>query len=81
LQRRTLDSMALLLQRLHLELELLVDAGLSTVNALRATTSLPAKYFGLDDRGAIEPGYRADWVLIDGDPSTDIRATRSIRRV
>jgi len=59
----------------------LVDAGLSTVDALRAATSLPAKHFGLNDRGVIEPGYRAYLVLVDGDPITDIRATRSIKRV
>jgi imidazolonepropionase-like amidohydrolase len=68
-------------ESLHEELELLVDAGLSTVEALRAATVLPAKYFGLHDRGVIEPGRRADLVLIDGDPIADIRATRLIRRV
>lgn len=66
---------------LHRELELLVDAGLSTLEALLAATALPARYFGLSDRGAIEPGKRADLVLIDGDPLDDIRATRSIRRI
>jgi imidazolonepropionase-like amidohydrolase len=68
-------------ESLHDELELLVDAGLSTVEALRAATVLPAKYFGLHDRGVIKPGRRADLVLIDGDPIADIRATRLIRRV
>ena len=66
---------------LHHELELLVDAGLTTVDALRAATSRPARYFGLGDRGVIEPGRRADLVLIDGDPLQDITATRSIRRI
>jgi imidazolonepropionase-like amidohydrolase len=68
-------------ESLHDELELLVDAGLTAVEALRAATVLPAKHFGLSDRGAIEPGRRADLVLIDGDPIADIRATRQIRRV
>jgi imidazolonepropionase-like amidohydrolase len=68
-------------ESLHLELELLVDAGLSTVDALRAATELPARYFGLPDRGRIAPGLRADLVLIDGDPLADIRATRNIVRV
>jgi imidazolonepropionase-like amidohydrolase len=68
-------------ESLHEELELLIEAGLSTVEALRAATVLPAKYFGLHDRGVIEPGRRADLVLIDGDPVADIRATRLIRRV
>ena len=66
---------------LHHELELLVDAGLSTVDALRAATELPALHFGLLDRGAIEPGLRADLVLIDGDPVADISATRKLLRV
>jgi imidazolonepropionase-like amidohydrolase len=66
---------------LHHELELLVDAGLSPRDALRAATSRPARSFGLPDRGAIEPGLRADLVLIEGDPLRDIRATRSIRRI
>ncbi|GFE13402.1 hypothetical protein Sgleb_14490 [Streptomyces glebosus] len=66
---------------LHHELELLVDAGLTTVDALRAATSLPARHFGLTDRGAVEPGLRADLVLVDGDPIAHIRATRRIRRI
>jgi imidazolonepropionase-like amidohydrolase len=68
-------------ESLHDELELLIEAGLSTVEALRAATVLPAQYFGLHDRGVIEAGRRADLVLIDGDPIADIRATRQIRRV
>ncbi|WP_432000088.1 amidohydrolase family protein [Streptomyces sioyaensis] len=66
---------------LHQELELLVAAGLTPAEALRAATSLPARHFGLTDRGAIAPGLRADLVLIDGDPLSDIRATRTITHV
>jgi imidazolonepropionase-like amidohydrolase len=66
---------------LHHELELLVDAGLTNLDALRAATTRPARYFGLGDRGVIEPGRRADLVLIDADPLHDITATRSIRRI
>lgn len=66
---------------IHTELELLVNAGLSTVEALRAATVEPAKYFGMTDRGAIDPGRRADLVLLAEDPIKDIRATRSIKRV
>jgi imidazolonepropionase-like amidohydrolase len=66
---------------LHHELELLVDAGVSTVDALRAATVLPAQSFGFRDRGAVQPGYRADLVLVDGDPLTDITATRKIQRI
>jgi imidazolonepropionase-like amidohydrolase len=68
-------------ESLHQELELLVAAGLSPAEALRAATSRPAQVFGLSDRGAVEPGLRADLILIEGDPLTDIRATRRIRRI
>lgn len=63
---------------IHRELELLVAAGLSPAAALAAATSVPAKAFGLADRGRIAPGARADLVLVDGDPTADIRATRRI---
>ena len=66
---------------LHHELELLTGAGLSTVEALRAATVLPAQHFGLTDRGVIAPGKRADLLLLSGDPVADIRATRAIERV
>ncbi|GAA1715189.1 amidohydrolase family protein [Nonomuraea bangladeshensis] len=63
---------------LHRELELLTEAGLSPEEALAAATSVPARHFGLDDRGRIAPGLRADLVLVDGDPTRDITATASI---
>ncbi|WP_410623648.1 amidohydrolase family protein [Amycolatopsis sp. cmx-8-4] len=66
---------------LHHELELLVQAGLSALDALRAATSLPAQHFGLSDRGAITPGLRADLVLVDGDPTTEISTTRNLVRI
>jgi imidazolonepropionase-like amidohydrolase len=66
---------------LHHELELLVDAGLTPLDALRAATTRPARYFGLGNRGVIEPGRRADLLLVDGDPVRDIKATQAIRRI
>lgn len=63
---------------LHHELALLVRAGLSPAQALAAATSAPARCFGLSDRGRIAPGLRADLLLVDGDPCTDITATRNI---
>ncbi|MDN8622665.1 amidohydrolase family protein [Corynebacterium sanguinis] len=68
-------------ESMHDELALLVDAGLSTAEALRAATSTAAHAFSLDDRGAITPGLRADLVLVDGDPLTDIAAARRVLRV
>jgi imidazolonepropionase-like amidohydrolase len=66
---------------LHRELGLLVDAGLSAVEALRSATVLAARYFGLADRGVIAPGRRADLVLIDGDPVQDIGAVSRVAAV
>lgn len=65
----------------HDELELLVEAGLTPVEALCAATSGPADVFGLNDRGRIMPGRRADLVLLGADPTIDITATRDIRGV
>jgi imidazolonepropionase-like amidohydrolase len=66
---------------MHHELELLVAAGLSPLQALQAATSLPADAFGMADRGRIAPGLRADLVLVQGDPTADVTATRALVRV
>jgi imidazolonepropionase-like amidohydrolase len=62
----------------HRELLLLTQAGLSPEEAIAAAMSMPARHFGLGDRGRVHPGKRADLVLVDGDPTRDITATRSI---
>ena len=66
---------------LHEELSLLVGAGLSPLQALAAATSATAKAFHLDDRGMIQLGRRADLLLVEGDPTVDIVATRNIVEV
>ena len=63
---------------IHREMELLVQAGLTPTEALRSATSVPAQAFGLNDRGRIAPGLRADLLLVKGDPALDITATRDI---
>lgn len=63
---------------IHRELELLVQAGLRPLEALAAATSIPAARFRLSDRGVLAPGKRADMLLVRGDPTRDIRATRRI---
>ena len=63
---------------IHRELELLVAAGLTPREALAAATSVPAAIFGLTDRGRVSPGLRADLLLVDGDPTSQITATRAI---
>jgi imidazolonepropionase-like amidohydrolase len=66
---------------MHRELELLVKAGLTPIEALTAATSTPAAAFNLKDRGRIAPGLRADLLLVDGDPTTDITATRAVATI
>ncbi|KAI2465704.1 putative hydrolase [Annulohypoxylon bovei var. microspora] len=68
-------------ESLHHELELLVQAGLTPLEALRAATSLAAQHFNLPDRGRIAPGLRADLVLVEGNPDEDITATARISKV
>lgn len=63
---------------LHRELELLVRSGLTPVEALASATLEPARAFGFYDRGRIAEGLRADLVLVNGDPTIDITATRDI---
>jgi imidazolonepropionase-like amidohydrolase len=63
---------------IHRELEMLVQAGLTPLEALAAATSAPAAAFSLKDRGRIASGLRADLLLVDGDPTRDIAATRGI---
>jgi imidazolonepropionase-like amidohydrolase len=63
---------------LHEELVLLVEAGLTPTEALIAATSAPALAFHASDRGRIARGLRADLVLVDGNPTEDVLATRNI---
>jgi hypothetical protein len=67
---------------LHDELALLVIAGLTPAEALRSATLNPAKFLGLDKTlGSVEQGKIADLVLLDANPLTDIRNTRTINAV
>ena len=67
---------------LHDELELLVEAGLSPVEALRTATSNPAAFLGrADDFGAVAPGKVADLVLLDANPLDDISNVRAVSGV
>jgi imidazolonepropionase-like amidohydrolase len=67
---------------LHRELELYVQAGFTPLEALQAATLVPARAMKKDkELGTIEVGKRADFLLVDGDPLTDIRLLRRIRVV
>jgi imidazolonepropionase-like amidohydrolase len=64
------------------ELELLVECGLTPVEAIRAGTFDNARYFRQEERlGSLEAGKLADLVLVEGDPSKDISAMKQVRLV
>ena len=64
---------------LHEELELLVKAGLTPLEAIQTATRNPAEFLGLlDSQGTVEKGKIADLVVLDANPLDDIRNTRSI---
>ena len=64
------------------ELAELVNAGVSTIDALRAGTLYPVMSLGLEDSlGTVEAGKLADLVLLEGDPLADIRNLRRIAAV
>jgi imidazolonepropionase-like amidohydrolase len=65
----------------HWELELMVKAGLTPLQALTAATGANAEFMGARDIGTIAPGKQADLLVLDKSPLHDIRNTRTIARV
>lgn len=67
---------------LHRELAMLVDAGLTPMQALAAATRVPAEWLGAaTEWGSIAPGRRADLVVLEADPLADIHHTSRIAAV
>jgi imidazolonepropionase-like amidohydrolase len=62
----------------HRELELMVEAGLTSMQAITVATGENAKLLHAADRGTIAAGKRADLLVLDADPLADIRNTRKI---
>lgn len=63
------------------ELAELVEAGMTPVEAIAAATSSPAEALGLDQVGALRPGYRADLLVVEGNVATDIRCLARVKAV
>jgi hypothetical protein len=62
----------------HLEMQLLNEAGLTPLQAIMAATKNAAEALQLNDYGTIEKGKVADLLILNGDPSSDIKNTRKI---
>jgi len=65
----------------HLELSLMVSAGLSPEQALLAATSRAAACLGLDDVGTLEVGKWADFIVLGASPLNDIGNTQTLEQV
>jgi hypothetical protein len=66
---------------LHQELQMLVQAGLTPLEALQTATLNPRDFLGRTDIGTVAIGGRADLVLLDSDPTKDISSTEQVRGV
>jgi imidazolonepropionase-like amidohydrolase len=66
----------------HLELELMVQAGLKPMEAITAATRNAARVLEIDSSfGTLTPGRRADFIILDANPADDIKNTRKILAV
>jgi imidazolonepropionase-like amidohydrolase len=64
------------------EMQLMVDYGMTPLDALRSATSIDARVLHMEDQiGRVKPGLLADLVAVDGNPAQDISAVRRVRFV
>lgn len=65
----------------HMELQLMVDSGMSPIDAIRASTGVAADCIGMTDIGTLEPGRWADFSILTANPAEDIANSKSIESV
>ena len=67
---------------LHREMELYNEAGFTPMEAIQSATIVPARVMGLDsDLGTVEPGKRADIIIVDGNPLDNLKNLRNVESV
>ncbi|HMA17307.1 MAG TPA: amidohydrolase family protein, partial [Thermoanaerobaculia bacterium] len=65
-----------------IEMDLYVKAGLSSLDAIRAATQTAARSLAIEkDRGTLEPGKRADFIVLSANPLADVKNVRAIESV
>ncbi len=64
------------------QFRIMVERGMAPIDAIRAATSVAARFMGWDDRvGALVPGRYGDLIAVDGDPTADVRTLESVKAV
>lgn len=63
------------------ELTIMEEAGMSPMQVIQASTSVAARVIGRPDIGSLEPGQRADFILVRGNPLEELDALKSLRSV
>lgn len=62
------------------ELELMVEYGITPIQAIETATANPAKVLGIEDvTGQLKPGLEADMIVVEGDAYTDIKALNNLK--
>ncbi len=65
----------------HMEMQMMVDAGLSPIEAIRASTGVAADCMGMGDIGTLEPGNWGDLIVLSANPAEDIANSKTIESV
>ena len=65
----------------HMEMHMMVDAGLTPLDAIRASTGVAADCIGMGDIGTLEPGKWGDFSVLTENPAEDIRNSHSMESV
>ena len=65
----------------HMEMQMMVEAGMSPLDAIRASTGIAADCINVGDVGTLEPGKWGDLIVLAANPAEDIENTKSIESV